>query len=56
MRLSVLGDVPTPFGKIHIEMDRNYITVSSDGGNGTLIIGDQQISIPTGQEIRINTK
>lgn len=42
--------------KIHIEMDRNYITVSSDGGNGTLIIGDQQISIPTGQEIRINTK
>ena len=48
------GDVPTPFGLIHIEMDRNSISVRSDGGNGTLIIGDQRISIPAGKELTIS--
>ena len=40
------GDVPTPFGKIHVKMNTHEISVQSDGGHGTLIIGDQQISIP----------
>ena len=48
------GDVPTPFGLIHVEMDRNSISVRSDGGNGTLIIGDQRISIPAGKELTIS--
>ena len=48
------GDVPTPFGLIHVEMDRNSISVRSDGGSGTLIIGDQRIPIPVGQGLTIS--
>lgn len=46
------GDVPTPFGKIHVKMNTHEISVQSDGGHGTLIIGDQQISIPANKEIK----
>lgn len=48
------GDVPTPFGKIHMKMNTHEISVQSDGGHGTLIIGDQQISIPANKEIKIS--
>ncbi len=48
------GDVPTPFGKIHVKMNTHEISVQSDGGHGTLIIGDQQISIPANKEIIIS--
>ena len=48
------GDVPTPFGKIHIEMNQHKISIFSDGGQGTLIIGERQITIPPHQEITIN--
>lgn len=48
------GDVPTPFGKIHVKMNTYEISVQSDGGHGTLIIGDQQISIPANKEIKIS--
>lgn len=48
------GDVPTPFGKIHVKMNTHEIYVQSDGGHGTLIIGDQQISIPANKEIIIS--
>lgn len=48
------GDVPTPFGKIHVKMNTQEISVQSDGGHGTLIIGDQQISIPANKEIKIS--
>jgi len=48
------GDVPTPFGKIHVKMNPHEISVQSDGGHGTLIIGDQQISIPANKEIKIS--
>lgn len=48
------GDVPTPFGKIHVKMNTHEISVQSDGGHGTLIIGDQQISIPANKEIKIS--
>ena len=45
------GDVPTPFGLIHVELDGTRCTVSSDGGRGTLIMGDRQIEIPPKQTI-----
>ena len=47
------GDVPTPFGKIHIRMTPTEITVVSDGGHGTLLIGGRQIVIPAHQTITI---
>ena len=49
------GDVPTPFGRISIKMDRQQITVHSDGGHGTLIIGGRQIDIPAGKEVTVQT-
>lgn len=47
------GEVPTPFGKIHVKMDRKAVSVKSDGGNGTLIVGDKRVEIPSGKEITI---
>lgn len=47
------GEVPTPFGKITIKMNQEEISVFSDGGKGTLVIGDRQIDIPPKQEINI---
>lgn len=47
------GDVPTPFGKIHIEMDARQINIKSCGGKGTLIIGDKRVNIPAGEEISV---
>ena len=49
------GDVPTPFGRISIKMDQQQITVHSDGGHGTLIIGGRQIDIPAGKEVTVQT-
>lgn len=48
------GDVPTPFGKIHIKMNAQEVSVYSDGGHGTLIMGDHTTDIPAKQEITIN--
>ena len=39
------GDVPTPHGMIHIEMDRHQVKVLATEGCGTLIIADQQIPV-----------
>ena len=57
------GEVPTPFGKISIKIQerrregekerRKEVTVFSDGGQGSLIIGDRQIDIPPQQQINI---
>ena len=47
------GDVPTPFGKIHVSMSRQEVTIYSDGGHGTLMIGEKEIEIPAKQEIKI---
>ena len=47
------SEVPTPFGKITIKMNQQEISVFSDGGKGTLVIGDRQIDIPPKQEINI---
>ena len=41
----ISGDVPTPFGPIHIEMNRKEILIESHGGKGTLILGEQKIPI-----------
>ena len=34
------GDVPTPFGRIHLRMDRSSVAITSPGGRGTLILPD----------------
>lgn len=49
------GNVPTPFGKIYVKMDKTSVTVKSDGGNGTLILdnGNKKVSIPAGKEVKI---
>lgn len=49
------GDVPTPYGTIHVRMENKSVTVKSDGGKGTLIInnGRQTVDIPAGKEITI---
>ena len=43
------GDVPTPGGNIHIEMNRKQVTIESTGcGTGTLIIGKKRVRIEPG--------
>ena len=49
------GEVPTPFGKIYVKVDSRQVIVRSDGGHGTLIIGEQKTDIPAGKTIRIPT-
>lgn len=48
------GDVPTPFGKIHVKMDKKEIHVKSDGGKGTLIAGNKRIEIRANEEVTIS--
>lgn len=48
------GDVPTPFGKIHIKMDRKTISVFSTGGKGRLHVGNITKGIPKNETITIN--
>ena len=45
------GEVPTPFGKIHVRMDGRQVSVRSDGGKGTLFIDGKRIEIPVGKEL-----
>ena len=45
------GDVPTPFGKIHVRMEKDMVMVRSDGGHGTLVIGDRRKPIPAGETV-----
>ena len=47
------GDVPTPYGKIHVAMNEKEITVYSDGGHGRLIIADRETDIPAKKEIKV---
>jgi hypothetical protein len=47
------GNVPTPFGKIHVTMNQQEVTIYSDGGKGTLVVGEKAIEIPAKQEIKI---
>lgn len=49
------GNVPTPYGKIHIRMDKTSVTVKSDGGKGKLILNNGKLAtdIPVGKEITV---
>lgn len=49
------GDVPTPFGPIHIEMDSDRLSVSAPTGIGTgqIILGTRQAEILPGQTITL---
>ena len=48
------GTVPTPFGMIRLKMNREQVSVYSDGGKGLLIINEKEIPIPSQQEITID--
>ena len=48
------GDVPTPHGMIHVEMNRHQVTVLATEGNGTLIVAGQQIPVKCGKELTIS--
>ena len=50
------GDVPTPFGKIHVRREGKKITVKSDGGHGTLYSGKEKFDIPAGKELTFKVK
>lgn len=46
------GDVPTPFGRIHVKFDKKSVSVLSDGGKGVLVLpSGQRVDIPAGREI-----
>ncbi len=47
------GEVPTPFGKIRIKMNRHEVTVKSDGGKGMLVVGNRRVAIPVNQELKM---
>ena len=49
----IAGTVPTPHGLIRVEMSRSQVSVRSDGGSGTLILGDRSVSIPPHQVVTI---
>ena len=46
----IAGDVPTPNGMIHVEMNRHEIKVRATAGRGTLYYGDQQLTIEAGRK------
>jgi hypothetical protein len=48
------GDVPTPHGTIHVEMDRHRVTVLATEGCGTLIVSGRQVSVQSGTPVSIS--
>ena len=48
------GDVPTPHGMIHIEMNRHEVKVFATEGSGTLYIADRQVPVRSGIEVCIS--
>ena len=50
----IKGDVPTPHGMIHVEMDRHQVSVLATEGSGTLIIANQQIAVECGQKLCVS--
>ena len=52
------GNVPTPFGTVNVKMNTSSVTVKSDGGRGTLIIGrgenEKHFEIKPGKETTVN--
>ena len=47
------GDVPTPFGRIHVSVTPHEVIVVSDGGTGKLTVGEQEVEIPALKEVRL---
>ena len=48
------GDVPTPYGRIHVKADGRRISVRSDGGQGRLVCGTLSVDIPPHKEITVD--
>ncbi|MBE6249701.1 MAG: alpha-rhamnosidase [Prevotella sp.] len=48
------GDVPTPHGMIHVEMDQKQIKICATEGRGTLYYKDQQVDIEPNQEVVVS--
>ncbi len=48
------GTVPTPWGNIHIEMNRHQISILSNGGQGILKIRKQEIKINPNEKVIID--
>jgi hypothetical protein len=48
------GDVPTPNGMIHVEMNRHEVKVLATEGSGTLFVGNQQIPVKSGVPVSIS--
>ena len=48
------GDVPTPHGMIHVEMDRRQIKIRATEGRGTLYYKDRQVDIRPNQEVVVS--
>ena len=49
----MMGDVPTPHGMIHVEMNRHEVKVLATEGSGTLLIAGQQIPVKSGTTVSI---
>ena len=49
----MIGDVPTPHGMIHVEMNRHEMKVLATEGSGTLFIAGQQIPVKSGTTVSI---
>ena len=49
----MIGDVPTPHGMIHVEMNRHEVKVLATEGSGTLLIAGQQIPVKSGTTVSI---
>ena len=50
------GDVPTPHGMIHVEMTREQVKVRSSEGRGTLIVGNQKITVEPHQDVIVRLR
>ncbi len=48
------GDVPTPNGMIHVEMNRHEVKVLATEGSGTLFVGDRQITVHPNEAVSIS--
>ena len=48
------GDVPTPHGMIHVEMNRHEVKVLATEGSGTLFVGDRQITVHPNEAVSIS--
>ena len=47
------GDVPTPHGMIHVEMDRHHVKVLATEGCGTLYVAGREIPVTSNAEVSV---